>query len=229
MEFCAVVTDIIVETPDTKTLRFRRPPDFTFVPGQFLNVTLCLPGARRVRRAYSIASSPLEEQLDLTIRRVPDGLVSPILTDEVKVGQPISLKGPYGRFLLTDKRMIWFAGGSGIVPFRSMWRYIDQKEASTEFALLYAIPDVEHLIYRSELNGLLQAGKSIAYTFTRQAPTGWTGLRGRIDRAMLQAIVPDFCATAFYACGPPGMCHSIVCDLIELGVPRDGIRTEEYD
>jgi ferredoxin-NADP reductase len=78
MEFDAVVTDIILETPDTKTLRFTRPPELTFIPGQFVIVTLRLSGGQRVRRAYSIASSPLEEQLDLTVRRLPDGLVSAI-------------------------------------------------------------------------------------------------------------------------------------------------------
>ena len=229
MEFDAAVTDIVRETSDTKTLRFTRPPEFTFIPGQFVNVTLCLTGGKRVRRAYSIASSPLEEQLDLTVRRLPDGLVSPILTDQVMIGQRLSLKGPYGRFLLEDKRMMWFAGGSGIVPFRSMWRYIDQTALSTKFELLYAIQDVEHLIYGSELNGLLQAGRSVSYTFTREAPSGWTGLRGRINRSMLQTVVPDFRDTVFYACGPPAMCRSIVCDLAGLGVLRESIRTEEYD
>src|SRR5690242_6917091 len=109
MEFVATVTDIITETADTKTLRFARPAEFTFIPGQFVNVTLCLPGGQRVRRAYSIASSPLEQQLDLTVRRVPDGLVSRILTDQVAIGQQLSLKGPYGRFVLEDKRLVWIA------------------------------------------------------------------------------------------------------------------------
>src|SRR5215470_13260139 len=98
MEFDATVTEIIIETADTKTLRFIRPTEFTFIPGQFVNITLSIPGERRVRRAYSIASSPLEETLDLTVRRMADGFVSRILTDEVAVGQRLSLKGPYGRF-----------------------------------------------------------------------------------------------------------------------------------
>src|SRR5215475_14798748 len=148
MEFDAVVTEIIPETADTKTLRCTRPADFDFLPGQFVNVTLALPGGQRVRRAYSIASSPLEPELDLTVRLLPGGLVSPILTNEVAKGDRLSLKGPYGRFVLEDKRLVWIAGGSGIVPFRSMWRYIDQKALSTPFLLLYAVQDVDHLIYR---------------------------------------------------------------------------------
>ena len=229
MEFDATVIDIIAETADTKTFRFTRPAEFSFVPGQFVNVTLCVSGGRRARRAYSIASSPLETQLDLTVRRLPGGLVSTILNDEITVGQRLSLKGPYGRFLLEDQRLVWIAGGSGIVPFRSMWRYIDQKSLSTEFLLLYAVRDIDHLIYLSELNALLQSGKNIFYTFTAEAPPGWTGFRGRIHRAMLTTVVSNFSKTLFYACGPPTMCESITRDLSELGVPRASIRLEEYD
>jgi ferredoxin-NADP reductase len=229
MEFEATVTDVITETSDTKTLRFIRPADFTFVPGQFVNVTLTLPEGRRVRRAYSVASSPLEAALDLTVRRTPGGLMSPILTDEVEVGRRLSLKGPYGRFLLEDKRQVWIAGGSGIVPFRSMWRYIDQQGLSTEFDLLYAVKDPEHLIYRSELDALLRSGRNIAYTFTAHAPIDWTGFRGRIERNMLTRVVADFSEPLFYVCGPPGMCRAVALDLCDLGAQRASIRLEEYD
>jgi ferredoxin-NADP reductase len=229
MEFDATVTDIITETADTKTLRLTRPAGFDFVPGQFVNVTLSLPDGGRIRRAYSIASSPLEAGLDLTVRRLPGGAMSPILTDEVEVGWQLSLKGPYGRFLLEDKRLVWIAGGSGIVPFRSMWRYIDQKGLCAEFALLYAIQDVDHIIYRSELDALRQRGKHVSYTFTQNAPSDWSGFRGRINQTMLTTFVSDFSQPLFYICGPPAMCKAIVDELRGLEVPQTRIRVEEYD
>src|SRR5688572_7566236 len=99
MEFEAAIREIIVETSDTKTLRADRPADFTFVPGQFVNVTFMTREDGRVRRAYSIASSPLEPYIDLTVRQLPGGLVSTILTQEVMIGERLNLRGPYGRFL----------------------------------------------------------------------------------------------------------------------------------
>src|SRR5689334_13515223 len=123
MEFDAEVIDIIDETPDTRTLRLVRPADFNFVAGQFVNVTIRNP---RARRAYSIASSPQDPHLDLTVRRLPGGLVSKVLTENVAVGETLNLRGPYGRFVLADGPLVWVAGGSGIVPFRSMWRHISQ-------------------------------------------------------------------------------------------------------
>src|SRR5262249_33615699 len=121
MEFEAEIRDIIVETADTKTVRVDRPADFSFVPGQFVNVTFMTPEDGRVRRAYSIASSPLERYIDLTIRQMPGGLVSRILTEDVRIGDHLNLRGPYGRFVFEERILVWIAGGSGIVPFRSMW------------------------------------------------------------------------------------------------------------
>jgi ferredoxin-NADP reductase len=229
MEFDAEVRDIIIETADTKTLRLDRPADFNFVPGQFVNVTLHTPDAGRVRRAYSIASSPQDAPLDLTVRQLPDGFVSKILTEKITVGQKLNLRGPYGRFVLEDRRLVWIAGGSGIVPFRSMWRHIDQTSRAAEFTLLYATKTAGQIIFRAELEALSQSGKNIFHTFTAEAPAGWRGFRGRIDRQMLSAVVPHFNGPLFYVCGPPAMCDDVARVLVELGVPRLNIRTEKYD
>jgi ferredoxin-NADP reductase len=229
MEFEAEVREIIVETSDTKTLRLDRPADFTFVPGQFVNVTLMTREDGRVRRAYSIASSPLEPYIDLTVRQLPGGLVSTILTEEVTIGRPLNLRGPYGRFVLEHKQLVWIAGGSGIVPFRSMWRYIRETGSRIDFTLLYATKTLDQIIYREELAGLAQEGRRILHTFTTETPAGWTGFHGRIGPQMLTAAVPEFATPVFYVCGPPAMCDDVARHLAELGAPRVNIRTEKYD
>jgi ferredoxin-NADP reductase len=229
MEFEAEIRDIILETADTKTLRADRPADFTFVPGQFVNVTLVTREDGRVRRAYSIASSPLEPYIDLTVRQMPGGLVSRILTEDVSIGERLNLRGPYGRFILEQRPLVWIAGGSGIVPFRSMWRYIEETGSSTDFTLLYATKSFDQIIYREELGALLHRGRRILHTFTQEAPAGWSGFFGRIDPQMLVAIIPEFNIPLFYVCGPPAMCDDLARHLVQLGVPRSNIRLEKYD
>ena len=229
MEFDAEIAAIIDETADTKTLRLSRPRDFNFIAGQFVNVTLCAPDGKRVRRAYSIASSPLDPHLDLTVRRMPGGIVSTILTTEVTVAQRLNLRGPYGRFLLEDREMVWIAGGSGIVPFRSMWRYLDQTSSSAPFTLLYATKNAEQIIFRDELAALARGRNPVLHTFTADAPAVWNGFRGRVDRRMLSAVVRDFEGPLFYLCGPPVMCDDVALHLRELGVPQSCIRAEKYD
>src|SRR5262245_6568508 len=229
MEFEAEIREIIVETSDTKTLRMNRPAPFGFVPGQFVNVTLLTQEDGRVRRAYSIASSPLEPRIDLTVRQLPGGLVSKILTEDVRIGERLNLRGPYGRFVFEERKLVWIAGGSGIVPFRSMWRYIDETRSRTDFILLYASKSFDQIIYRHELAALLQRGRRILYTFTQEAPAGWDGFIGRIDQRMLTAVVPEFNGPLFYICGPPLMCDDVARHLAEIGVPRLNIRMEKYD
>jgi ferredoxin-NADP reductase len=228
MEFEAEIRDIIVETSDTKTLRMDRPANFNFVPGQFVNVTLLTPDGR-VRRAYSMASSPHEPYIDLTVRRLPGGLVSKILTEDVRIGERLNLRGPYGRFVFEERKLVWIAGGSGIVPFRSMWRYIEEAHSSAEFTLLYATKSFDQIIYRGELAELSERGRRILHTFTTEAPAGWTGFIGRVDRRMLSAVVSEFSCRLFYVCGPPAMCNDVAHHLGEMGVPRLNIRTEKYD
>jgi ferredoxin-NADP reductase len=229
MEFEAEIRSIIVETSDTRTLRLDRPANFNFVAGQFVNVTLMTREDGRVRRAYSIASSPREPYIALTVRQMPDGLVSRILTEEVRIGERLNLRGPYGRFIFEERPLVWIAGGSGIVPFRSMWRYIEETEASTDFTLLYATKSFDQIIYREELAALLHRGRRILHTLTQQAPAGWKGFLGRIDPPMLAAIVPEFNIPLFYVCGPPAMCDDVARHLVQLGAPRSNIRLEKYD
>jgi glycine betaine catabolism B len=229
MEFESRIRDIIVETSDTKTLRLDRPADFTFIPGQFVNITLTTREDGRVRRAYSIASSPLESQIDLTVRQMPGGLVSRILTEDVAIGDRLNLRGPYGRFVLEDRKLIWIAGGSGIVPFRSMWRFIEETNSPADFTLLYVSKTLDQIIYRDELSALLQRGRRILHTLTQETPIGWKGFIGRINQPMLSATIPELNDRLFYICGPPAMCDDVARHLMDMGVLRLEIRTEKYD
>jgi ferredoxin-NADP reductase len=229
MEFEGEIRSIIAETSHTKTLRIDRPPDFTFVPGQFVNVTLTTREHGRVRRAYSVASSPLELHIELTVQHLPGGLVSRILTQDAMPGDRLNLRGPYGRFVLDNRRLVWVAGGSGIVPFRSMWRYIEETGSELDFTLLYTNKSFDQIIYRAELDALSRKGHKIFHTFTTETPAGWQGFEGRIDKKMLASAVPELRGNLFYICGPPAMCDDVARHLAELGVTRADIRIEKYD
>jgi ferredoxin-NADP reductase len=226
------VRGIIEETPETKSLRIDWTGEpIAFVPGQFFNVTAQLPDEHRVRRAYSIGSSPLDPDLLLTVKKMEGGLLSNFLCDGVHVGDALNIRGPYGRFTLDDngRPLMWIAAGSGIVPFRSMWRYILQTRSNTNFALLYASKSLQHIIYRDELQRLTEAGYRIAHTLTRNNDPQWRGYSRRIDRDMLVEFVGDFAQPLFYLCGPPEFCNCVAHELADLGVQRDRIKTEKYD
>ena len=226
------VQSIFEETPETKSfsLDLANEP-FQFLPGQFVNVTAELPDNRRVRRAYSIASSPLEPELLLTVKRMEGGLLSQYLCDAINVGDLLHVRGPHGRFILPENGadVVFIAGGSGIVPFRSMWRYIRQSGSKTTFSLLYSSKSLRYVIYRDELIALREAGYYIVHTFTGTVDSSSMGYKRRIDRDMLVEFAGDFRQKIFYVCGPPAFCDCVTGYLLELKVQCELIKIEKYD
>jgi ferredoxin-NADP reductase len=225
------VTKVWEETPETKSLSldFAGEP-FRFVPGQFVNVTVEIPDKGRTRRAYSIASSPLDPELLLTVKRMEPGLLSEYLCAEVTEGDLLHIRGPYGCFTLEPSaQSVFIAAGSGIVPFRSMWRYLLQTRSSKRFSLLYASRSFHYVIYREELTALNAAGFRIIHTFTRNEDPLWTGYSRRIDQEMLLEFVEAAGEKVFYVCGPPEFCACTAQHLLNLSIDRKRIKTEKYD
>jgi len=97
----AHVAEIIEEAPDAVTLRLQLEESTGFLPGQYYNVRLAVPGRTGpIQRAYSIASPPLPDPsvIDLGVREIPDGLISPRLVRDLSPGDHIEVRGPVGRF-----------------------------------------------------------------------------------------------------------------------------------
>jgi ferredoxin-NADP reductase len=223
---------ILEETCETKSFFFDLSTEsFTFIPGQFVNLTAEIPQRPRVRRAYSIASSPLDEDFQLTVKRIEGGVLSTFLCENASVGEFFDIKGPYGIFTLDEhaEQVVFIAAGSGIVPFRSMWRYISQKPLNTKVTLLYASRSLGYIIYREELMSLQRPRFTVVHTLTRNDDPTWTGYSRRIDPEMLLEVVREFRDKLFYVCGPPAMCNCVVLYLKDFGVDRTKIKTEKYD
>jgi len=110
--------------PSLLQLRFRPEESFEFVPGQYARISY----EEEAPRVYSIASSPNQDEIELCIRRVPDGELTPDLCDRTVEGDELFLRGPYGdEFLLqdpTERDLVFVATGTGAAPFKSMIDYV---------------------------------------------------------------------------------------------------------
>jgi ferredoxin-NADP reductase len=220
------------DTCETKSFFFDLGVNsFAFLPGQFVNVTANMTENSRVRRAYSVASSPLDTDFRLTVKRMEGGHLSTFLCDRAAVGDVLDIRGPYGMFTLEENvaEVVFIAAGSGIVPFRSMWRYIAQKPLDMKVTLLYASKSPRYVIYREELASIASARFRVVHTFTRNDDPAWGGYTRRIDPDMLWEVIRTFEDKYFYVCGPPAMCNCVVVYLQDFGVERARIKTEKYD
>lgn len=103
-------------TESTFVLQLERK-NFSFAPGQCVNIGLVREG---INREYSSYSSPKEKTLEFLIKKVDGGAVSPRL-QILKKDDKVSLDGAYGLFILDekqlDKKHIFIGTGTGIAPF----------------------------------------------------------------------------------------------------------------
>ena len=125
---------------------------------------LTAPDGYSAVRSYSIASAPnAEGRVELTVERLPDGEVSPYLTEELAVGDRVELRGPIGGWFVWRSRQTepiqLIAGGWGIVPLMAMIRSRASAGSTVPFRLLYSVREPEAVFYRDELQAISSRGR----------------------------------------------------------------------
>ncbi len=209
-----------------------RLPDWPgHVAGQHVDVRLTAPDGYTAQRSYSIASAPSEPEVDLVVERLDDGEVSPYLTDELRSGDLLEVRGPIGGFFVwpehSDTSVQLVAGGSGVVPFVAMLAHHRTTGSSVPVGLMYSVRTPADVIGPDELRP--RPGVGVVLTYTREAPGDWSGLRGRIDQEKLaQHVVPPDQGPAIMICGSTPFVEAVSRDLLALGHAADRIKTERY-
>jgi ferredoxin-NADP reductase len=224
----ARVVDVVVETVRAKSIALD-PPDWAGrLAGQHVDVRLTAEDGYQAQRSYSIASAPEDEHLVLTVERLDDGEVSPYLTDELREGDALELRGPIGGYFVWDKPLggplLLVAGGSGVVPLRAMLRHHRAIGSDLPARLLYSARTRDDLIYREEL-----ADYDTRFTLTREQPAGWTGYTGRVGGELLSEVAwtPQE-RPLVYVCGPTGFVEGVADALVALGHDASRVRTERF-
>jgi ferredoxin-NADP reductase len=163
-------------------------------------------------------------------------VVSNWLNDHLKVGDTLNVKGPYGKFSCakrsTPQKILFLAAGSGIVPIMSMLRWLADTEAQVEVTLLLSFQTLYDIIYCQELHLIAAHHKNIKLfiTLTKEPSVlnQWTGLLGRINEKMLNALVPDLPERAVYLCGPDAFMEDCKYYLQKLKLPAEHLFCESF-
>ncbi|MDP9495946.1 MAG: ferredoxin reductase [Actinomycetota bacterium] len=230
----AKVTQVRVETERVRSIFFECPGWDGHMAGQHVDVRLTAEDGYQAQRSYSIGSAPEDDHLVLTVERLQDGEVSPYLVDVLETDDELEMRGPIGRYFVWENSMggplLMIAGGSGVVPFRSMLRHRVASHSTVPTRLLYSARSLEEAIYRDELAGLAAYDEvDIRFTLTRSQPTGWNGYRRRIDQEMLAEVswAPEE-KPLIYVCGPTSFVETAAGSLVDLGHDPALIRTERF-
>jgi ferredoxin-NADP reductase len=229
----AEVVDVLTETPRVKTIAFDVADWAGHRAGQHVDVRLTAEDGYQAERSYSIASAPNGTRLDLTVVRIADGEVSPYLTDELKPGDRIELRGPVGGYFVWEPPqggpLLLVAGGSGIAPLMAMIRLRAAAGSDVDTRLLFSSRDWDDIIYREELERLNGNGLTVVHTLTSSQPPGWTGYARLIDAEMLAEVGPSPTESPrVYVCGPTPFAEAVTEALVHLGHAPQEIKTERF-
>jgi ferredoxin-NADP reductase len=224
------VVELLDETPRVRSIVLDLPDWPGHRAGQHVDVRLTAEDGYQAQRSYSIASAPEDERLVLTVERLDDGEVSPYLVDELRPGDELELRGPIGGYFVweasTGGPLLLVAGGSGVVPFRSMLRHRAAAGSDVPARLLYSSRSLDEVIYRDELEG---SGADVRLTLTREQPEGWTGYARRIDASLLAEVAwPRQERPLIYVCGPTAFVEVAAESLVALGHDQAQIKTERF-
>jgi ferredoxin-NADP reductase len=224
------------ETATARTITFEVPDWPGHIAGQHVDVRLTAPDGYSAVRSYSIASAPNSEgHVQITVERLPDGEVSPYLTQEVVPGDRLELRGPIGGWFVWRSEQTepiqLIAGGSGIVPLMAMIRSRATVRSAAPFRLLYSVREPGAVFYRDELRSLSEKADSMSIhcAYTRATPKNWPRPPGRIDAKLIANTTwPATLFPTCYVCGPTSFVEAVADLLIAAGIARDNIRTERF-
>jgi len=250
-----VISKIKKETEDCVTLFFDVSPKdkFEFTPGQYLTIKANING-EEIRRAYSICTSPIDDQIGVTVKTVQNGKMSTFLNTEVKEGDALEIMPPEGKFTLITSTDIhrdhyFFAAGSGITPVMSMIKTLLEQEPKSTAYLLYGSKNEDNIIFGSEIEKMqsLYEGQLVV-EMTLSNPhkekstgilgvlgkkrTNWRGLKGRIDSSKVASFIqnnpPKSNHAEYYICGPGNMIETIQTTLLGNAVKKANIHQEYF-
>ncbi|GAA5108579.1 ferredoxin reductase [Haloechinothrix salitolerans] len=217
------IEEVLPETPDAATLVITPGRGWRgHVPGQYVRIGVDVDGVRQWR-AYSLTSraNRADGRISITVKAMPDGVVSNYLVRRVRPGTLIQLDQAKGDFTLPSPlpgKALFLTAGSGITPVMGMLR-----NAVTELddvVVVHSAPRSSDVIFADELRRLAASGQI-------RLVERHTDVEGMLDLAELDGIVADWAERETWACGPTGLLDAAEQRWSDVGVV-DRLHTERF-
>ncbi len=236
------IKEITQETDDTKTIHFWHPihAELSYQSGQFLTLLFDIEG-QKVRRSYSLSSSPKTDTSPaISVKRIPDGLVSNFICDTLKVGDTVEIMEAMGNFTAepdatASKNYVFVGAGSGITPLFSMIKTLLHSEPQSRIYLIYGSRNEQQIIFKKALDEMERNFADrfkVVHVISQSGPT-WVGYKGRINQASIVFYLKQELGIAiseahYYLCGPGQMMQEVKNSLAMFEVPEDQVHQELF-
>jgi propane monooxygenase reductase component len=213
------------------SLKLIDPPEMMFNAGMYVDVYT--PDGEH-KRAFSMANTPSsDDRLDFIIKIYPGGRFSSLLKDDLKPGDSLRAKGPYGVFVLrenSDADMVFIGGGAGMAPIWSILNSMAERNIDRKATYYYGARTRKDLFYEDELRQLEERLGSFRYVPALSEPSeeeGWDGETGLITD-VVDRLEGDLTGYEAYLCGPPPMIDAALPVLLAKGIGEARIFYDKF-
>lgn len=218
------------ETNNIFTFYFKPEDPVQYTAGQYTRLTLDHPHPddRGTRRWFTLSSSPTDEYLTITTKFADkDGSTFKKALRKLKEGSEVDMASPMGDFVLPkllQTPLIFVAGGIGITPFHSMFRYLSYTDEQRPIKFIYGVRSEDEIIFQKDMD---DAGVH-ATIVVSEPSAAWGGERGRITAEMIVGLEQPTEDTLIYLSGPEPMLEALEQDLKKQGIKEEQIVTDFF-
>ena len=202
------IVSVTAETDESATILIKPGKDWNgHVPGQYVRIGVDVDGVR-LWRTYSLTHGLRKDRcISLTVKAIPDGLVSNYLVHRAQAGEMLQLEQAEGEFVLPQPlpdKLLLVTAGSGITPVIGMLRNLFSRRTpvATDIVLVHVNINESTAIFRDELRAHGEAGR---ITLIER----YDETHGMLDVSHLVDLVPDLDDRLAYACGPAGLLDAL--------------------
>lgn len=208
-------------THDVLKIITEKPPHYNFTPGQATEVSINKPEWKEKKNPFTFTCLPEDDFLEFNIKTYPEhkGVTNELL--KLVKEDELILHDVFGAISYMGEG-VFIAGGAGITPFISIFRYLKSKNVIGENKLIFANKTKKDIILEQEFKSLL--GGNFINILSEEKADGYA--YGQITEKFLKANM-NVLAKNVYVCGPPPMMEAIQKQLLKLEIPESFIITEE--
>lgn len=226
--FSVKILEIKPLNHNVKKFRVEKPANYDYVQGQATELAVNSPGYTDKFRPFTFTSLNTDSYLEFIIKIYPvkdnpkhTGVTEKI--GELEVGDEFLIRKPFGDIKYKGSG-IFFAGGTGITPFYSIFKDLNKRNLSENNRLLFSNSFERDIFLKEELKNLL-GKENISFTITQEKRQGCE--YGRIDEEMIRELgvqVDSF----YYVCGPGPFQQSMMKILDKFNIPKKNIVAEGW-
>ena len=209
-------------THDVLQIVTEKPKNYNFTPGQATEVAINKKGWKDEKRPFTFTCLPNNDYLEFTIKTYPlhKGVTNELL--QLTKEDKLILHDVFGAISYKGEG-VFIAGGAGVTPFISIFRYLQSKNEIGNNKLIVANKTKADIILEQEYKKLL--GKNFINILSNEKQNGYA--HGKITESFLKANSGAI-NQIYYVCGPPPMIEAVEKQLIHLKVDEKHIIKEEY-